>query len=107
MYPYKRETPKKTDIRVNESVEGYTIEQKVEMLIENNEPTDMGTPREYQERSAGVNPACDIRTDRFDIALEATGKVQKSYTTKREEARKAREATPESGTPEPTQAPVI
>ena len=39
----------------------------------------------------GVLPQYNIRTDRFDLALEAMGKVDKSYKAKREDRLKAAE----------------
>ena len=38
------------------------------------------------ERKEGVIPAYDVRTDRFEIAIEAMGKVVKSNVAKREQA---------------------
>lgn len=38
----------------------------------------------YTERSEGVRPEYDIRTDRFEIAQEAMDKASKSIRAKRE-----------------------
>ena len=65
--------------------EGETIEQKVMRIIENKEPIKDGSPIIYTERSKGVDPAHNIRTDRFELATEAMDKVHKSKQAKRDE----------------------
>ena len=71
---------------VNDSVEGETIEKKVKRIVENKEPISDGAPIIYTERGKGVQPEYNIRTDRFDIAVEAMGIVSKSRAAKREKA---------------------
>ena len=53
--------------------------------MENKEPIDNSRGLVYTERKDGVLPAYDIRTDRFELAVEATDKIAKSYLAKREE----------------------
>ena len=65
-------------INRNESVVGISIERKVEKITESKEPITDGAPLIYTERKEGVIPAYDVRTDRFEIAVEAMGKVVKS-----------------------------
>ena len=81
-------------INKNESVVGISIERKVEKITESKEPITDGAPLIYTERKEGVIPAYDVRTDRFEIAVEAMGKVVKSNIAKREQtaAKKAAEA---------------
>lgn len=55
--------------------EGQSIEQKMRVIVQTKEPIKCTTPKIYQDKSAGVAPECDIRTDRFDIAVEAMNKV--------------------------------
>ena len=45
--------------------------------------TVMKAPIIYTERKDGVIPEYDIRTDRFDMALDATGAIQASNYLKR------------------------
>lgn len=52
-------------------IEGECIEEKVRRITQNNEPIEDGAPIIYTERKDGVNPAYDIRTDKWDIAQEA------------------------------------
>ena len=81
-------------INRNESVVGVSIERKVERITESKEPITDGAPLIYTERKEGVIPAYDVRTDRFEIAVEAMGKVVKSNIAKREQtaAKRAAEA---------------
>jgi hypothetical protein len=75
----------RTTLKVNNSVEGETIEQKIRRIVENNEPISDTAPIIYTNRKDGVLPAYDIRTDRFDIAIEAMDKVTKTNIAKRDE----------------------
>lgn len=53
--------------------------------MSNKEPITDGAPAIYTERRDGVEAQYDIRTDRFEIAIEAMDKVAGSYKAKREE----------------------
>ena len=55
--------------------EGEYIEEKVRRITENGEPIEDGAPIIYTERKDGVNPAYDIRTDRWEIAQNAMEQV--------------------------------
>lgn len=55
--------------------EGEYIEEKVRRITENNEPIEDGAPIIYTERKDGINPAYNIRTDRWDIAQDAMEQV--------------------------------
>lgn len=74
-----------TDIEINSSVEGEYIETKVERITTNNEPITDGAPIVFTERKEGVKPEHDIRTDRFEIALDAMDYVTKTHRAKRAE----------------------
>ena len=87
-------------INKNESVIGISIERKVEKITENKEPITDGAPLIYTERKEGVIPAYDVRTDRFEIAVEAMGKVVKSNIAKREQAAAKKTAEAATGTAE-------
>ena len=47
-----------------------------------NEPIDETAPLIYTDRADGVMPQYDIRTDRFDIAMEAYDKITRSAAKK-------------------------
>lgn len=92
MKSYKLKKTNQTSIERNESVEGETIEQKIERIVHNGEPITDGAPIIYTERKHGVEAQYDIRTDRFDIAVDAMTKVAKTETAKRQERIDKREA---------------
>lgn len=108
MYRPKKQT--KTTISINKAYIGERLEQKINRIVNNGEPITDGAPLIYTERQHGVQPQYDIRTDRFEIAVEAMDKVDKTHKAKREarivEMNKPKE-TPETkgkdGGAEPTQ----
>ena len=81
----------KTQIIKNDSIEGETIEMKIERIVNNNEPIGDGAPLVYTERKDGVMAEYDPRTDRFDVAIEAQDKIAKSIDAKRAEKMKPAE----------------
>lgn len=81
----------KTQIVCNDSVIDISLERQLEKVVAGKEPIDSSSPLVYTERKDGVLPQYNIRTDRFELALEAMGKVNKSYMAKREEKLKETE----------------
>lgn len=81
---YKRIKRSKTTIKVNTSLEGETLEQKIRRIVNNKEPIHDGAPLIYTERKNGVEPQYDIRTDRFEIAVEAMDKVSATHIAQRQ-----------------------
>ena len=77
--------PFKTSIKTTPTVEGETIEAKIRRIVENNEPIEDSAPVIYTERKDGVIPDYDIRTDRFEIAVDAKDKIARSHIAKREQ----------------------
>lgn len=65
-----------------EVYEAETIEQKVRRIVDEKEPIEDGAPSIYQPRNEGVRPECDIRTDRWMVAIAAMDKVNKDQLTK-------------------------
>lgn len=68
-----------------ETYEGETIETKVSRIINEKAPIEDGAPIIFTDRAEGVLPAYDIRTDRWDVAIEAMDAVNKAKIAKREE----------------------
>ena len=54
------------------------MECKIERMTENNEPIGETAPLIYTPRKDGVIAAYDVRTDKWDIALDAMNKVNKT-----------------------------
>ena len=82
---YKQNKYENSGLKVNQSLDGETIEQKIERITQNNEPITDGAPLIYTDRKDGVQAGYNIKTDRFEIAVEAMDKVSKSVTARREE----------------------
>lgn len=60
------------------------LEKKIEKLISNKEPIGKDVPLRYTERKEGIIKDYDIRTDRFEVAMEAMDKVHKTNIAKRD-----------------------
>lgn len=82
---------KNNSVFVNSSYLGETLEQKVRRITVNREPITDAAPQIYTDRKDGVIPDYDIRTDRFDVAVEAMDKVSKSHLARRQERHKPKE----------------
>ncbi|AXH76572.1 MAG: hypothetical protein [Microviridae sp.] len=81
---YKPNQQNKTTISRNKSYKGETIEDKVKRILSNKEPITDGAPIIYTERKDGVMPSYNIRTDRFEVAVEAMNGISKQHIAKRE-----------------------
>ena len=55
--------------------EGETLTKKIQRIIDENEPLKDGAPLIYTPKQAGVRADCDIRTDKWDIAMKAMNRV--------------------------------
>lgn len=81
---YKKPNFRKTNLVINNSLEGETLEQKIERVTTNKEPIKDGAPLVYTDKNDGVLAGYNIRTDRFEIAVDAMDKIQKSESAKRD-----------------------
>jgi hypothetical protein len=72
-------------MKINETYEGEPLEAKIRRIVDNKEPIEDGAPIIYTDRKDGVQKAYDIRTDRFEVAVEAMDKVTKTEVAKREQ----------------------
>ncbi len=86
---------KKTSIRCNEGFEGKSIEREIEIATQSKQPIAANSPLIYTKKSEGVHPEYDIRTDRWDIALDAMDNVNKSRIAKQEAVMAKEEKTDE------------
>lgn len=83
MKSYLREKALNTTINVNVSVVGERLEERVHRMLYNQEPIGDGAPLIYTDRRKGVLAEHDIRTDRFEIALDAIDNVHKKNLERR------------------------
>lgn len=72
----------KTSLRSIDTYVAEPLEKKVAKITANNEPIDNTAPLLYTAKEDGVRPEYDVRTDRWDIALEAMDKVTASMIAK-------------------------
>lgn len=75
---YRIPTYQSTDLEINESTEGETIEGRVERILNNNEPITDKAPEIYNEHLAGAEDMrnqFDIRHDKWDEAAEQTSSM--------------------------------
>lgn len=82
---YTKNKPQKTSLKINQSYQGETIEQKVARIMNNKEPISDSAPLVYTERKDGVLPDYNIRTDRWEHAIDAMDAVQKTKIAQREQ----------------------
>lgn len=87
------------DMSAVETVEGEIIEKKIQRIMDEKSPIDDSAPIIYTERKNGINPAHDVRTDRFDLALEAMDIETKKRIAANEENFKDVPDKLEGGTP--------
>ncbi|AXH74907.1 MAG: hypothetical protein [Microviridae sp.] len=88
---YKTNILHQSNMHLDNKKEGETIEQKVVRLVQNKEPIKDGVPIIYTDRKEGVNSAYNIRTDRWEIAVDALDRLAKSKEAKRDEIAKTAE----------------
>lgn len=76
---YKTPVRIKTDITpVSTVFEGESIEKTISRAMSENQPIEGGSPLVYTDRKDGVLPEMDIRTDKWDVALNAMDKVNEA-----------------------------
>ena len=89
---YQINVAKKTTINTNgngTTAIGTSIEDKVRRIIENKEPIEQTMPIIYTPSNAGVEPAYNIRTDKWDIAIDAMSTIYKDKKQKYEKQQEA------------------
>jgi len=55
--------------------EGETLIKKIQRIMDENEPLKDGAPLIYTPKQDGVRADCNIRTDKWDIAMKAMNRV--------------------------------
>lgn len=85
-----------TLIKHNTGYEAEPLMFKMRKVMESKEPIEAVSPMIYTNKKDGVLPGYDIRTDRFEIAREAMGKVRRAEA----ESIAKRQETPKIAEPE-------
>lgn len=81
----------KSELRGNEVYFGEKIETTISRMLEKAEVIEVDQTKIYTESKDGVLPETDIRTDKFDMALESVIKAQEAYMKKADEVKKTSE----------------
>lgn len=87
-------------IKKNDSYEAEPMEVKLRRATEEKKPIEAVAPMIYTEKSKGVIPEHDIRTDRFELAQKAMEKlnsVKFAETAKTEEIMGGQDLEKQSG----------
>jgi len=105
MKSYKQNKMAKSQMKSIPIVIGEPLETRIMRAMTNNEPIGSESPLIYTERKEGVIPAYNIRSDKWEVAAEAMGSIEKSIIARsdqikkqEEEAAKAAEEGGEAGT---------
>ena len=67
-------------------VEGESIETRVRKMVDSGEPITDTAPLIYTEKKDGIISDYDIRSDKFDVALEALDTLGKTSIAKNNRA---------------------
>ena len=86
----------------NDIFEGQSIEELVYQATTTNQTIEQGAPLIFTARKDGVVYEYNIRSDKFDRAMEMMDKYSKAVTQRRAEIHKKEEE--KTGEPGPTQA---
>ena len=57
---------------------GETLIKRCQRILDEGEPLTDGVPMIYTPKQAGVKPECNVRADKWDIALDAMQQVNDS-----------------------------
>lgn len=69
-------------LKGGETFEGETIEERVRRITLTGEPIKDGAPIIYTEKADGVLPQYNIKTDKWDVAVEALDLLAKTEAAK-------------------------
>lgn len=75
-----------TKISVNNSITDEPLEVKIFKIVNSKEPISSEAELTYTDKNDGVRPEFNVRTDKFDLAIDAMDKVAKSEIAKSKEA---------------------
>ena len=72
------------------------MEAKIRKALDGTENLELGKPALFTRRGEGVRPETDIRTDRWDIAMDAQNHVNQVKATEYDRITKLREGEEEA-----------
>lgn len=71
-----------TGYSINQTYEAEGLEMKIRRMMEGKEGIEEAVPLIYTDKKDGVLPGYDIRTDRFEVALNAMDKLRQAEVAK-------------------------
>lgn len=90
---YKKRIPNTTVIKGEKGSPGESLMHKMRRILANKEPIKSNPASMiYSERKAGVLPHTDIRTNRWDLAVQGTNLISDQFRGKRDADEWAKEA---------------
>lgn len=68
MKSYKVKRPRRTQLKINNTVQGEPLYKQLERMLNNGEPIQAFSPilAGFDEKATGVNPDTDIRVSKMD-----------------------------------------
>jgi len=84
MKRYKNSYYPSTTLRGNERKIAPTLEEKIERMMSNKDSIPNEAPLIYQERGEGVGGSYNIRSDKWEVALDATDIISRNKAVERE-----------------------
>lgn len=60
---------------IDENEKGETLIKKIQRILDENEPLTDGAPMIYTPKEAGVRDDCNVRTDKWTLAMNAMDRV--------------------------------
>lgn len=73
----------RSGLKTTEHFEGESLESKVRRVTSSGEPIEAISPMLYTERKEGVRADTNIRTDKWDVALNAMDSIAQGRRQKR------------------------
>lgn len=86
---YRKTNPKKTGLKRDTRNVGIRLEDEVVRMTRDKEPIGEGVELKYTERSEGILPEYDIRTNSIELAMEALDLDARNYIAKKNGITKA------------------
>ena len=79
----KKAYPRETKFSINNSEGGESLEKELQRVKQEGGTIESTVPKIFTARGEGVVPDLNIRTDRWDVAVEAMNVVHRSQTAKK------------------------
>lgn len=89
-------------LKVNQSYEAEPLEITLRRAMTSSEPISTTAPQVFTERKEGVRAEYDIRTDRFEVAMETMDRATKAHIANRENAFKEKQKQEQKGEQSPS-----